>query len=493
MWVILLVSIGTRLWGLNAPPVGHHQWRQCDTASMARAYARGETPFLRPVVDWRGDTSGVVECEFPLYPWVAGSIERAIYGPPPQDTLLHHWIPRLLSVLGSVGTLAMAYDLVRRRSGTHVARWTVSVMALMPLFTFYGRSIQPESWMNAAFVGAIWCLARWCASPGGGVVWFLASAVCTATAVLLKLPSLVVGLPLAVLMLERALARGLGVRGAAMVGVYGVIAILPGAMWYAHAQRLGAETGLSFGILSSNKWGDLGVLGTAEFYRNVFVGKIVEDHLAIAGAPLVLLGILMRRRRRSELVFDAWTAAMMVHIALIPVGHSVHDYYQLPLSVPFAFYAGRFLARARFGGRSGRRATVRWLSLALLAGGSVYTQARLFAKEATPSHVPEHILATLIAKQTDPQERVAVIVARGHADDPVVLYLADRKGWTVTPDGMVPGWMDAYWGRGAAAIAASRAITQNDSAFEIIAHTTLATSPPGASSGVTVVRFRDRP
>lgn len=278
-----------------------------------------------------------------------------------------------------------------------------------------------------------------------------------------------------------------------MVGVYGVIAILPGAMWYAHAQRLGAESGLSFGILSSNKWGDFGVLGSAEFYRNVFVGKIIEDHLAIAGAPLVALGMLMRRRRRSEMVFDAWTVAMMVHIALIPVGHSVHDYYQLPLTVPFAFYAGRFLARARFGGRSRRRAAARWLSLALLAGGSIHTQVRLFAKEATPNRVPEHILASIIAKQTDPQERVAVIVARGHADDPAVLYLADRKGWTVTPDGMVPGWMDAYRERGAAAIAASRAVTQNDSAFEIIAHSTLATSPPGAASDVALVRLRDRP
>lgn len=491
MWVILMVSVAARLWGLNAPPVGHHQWRQCDTASMARAYARSETPFLRPVVDWRGETSGVVECEFPLYPWVAGTLDRLVYGSPPQDALLHHWILRLLSVLGGVVTLAMAYDLVRRRSGTSVARWTVSVMSLMPLFTFFGRSIQPESWMNAAFVGAIWCLARWCASPGGGVVWFLASAGCTASAVLLKLPSLVVGLPLAVLILERTRARGLGVREAAMVGVYGVIAILPGAMWYAHAHRLGAETGLSFGILSSNKWGDLGVLGSAEFYRNVFVGKVIEDHLAIAGAPLVLLGMLMRRRRRSELVFDAWTVAMIVHIALIPVGHSVHDYYQLPLTVPFAFYAARFLARARFGGRRGLRVAVPWSSLALLAVASVYTQARLYAKEATPNRVPEHILATFIATHTDPRDRVDVLVARGHTGDPVVLYLADRRGWTITPDAMKPGWINACRVRGSAAVAGSRAVARDSAALEIIQQAETSGVPDGSPDPV-IVQLRGR-
>ncbi len=235
------------------------------------------------------------------------------------------------------------------------------------------------------------------------------------------------------------------------------------------------------------------MLGSTGFYRNVIVGKLIEDHLAIVGAPLVLLGMLMRRRRRSELVFDGWAVAMVVHMALIPVGHSVHDYYQLPLTLPLALYVGRFLARARFGDRSGLRTAVRWTSLALLAGGSAYTQARLFGKEAAPARVPEVILGGLIAAQTEWQERVAVLVARGHADDPVVLYFADRKGWTITPDATTPGWMDALRQRGAAAVAASRAVTSDASVLDGIEPTASESGSLGAQRDELLVRLRERP
>ena len=75
---------------INGLPLGHHQWRQTDTTGMIRAYARAETGFTRPLVEWRGGTSGVAETEFPLYSYAAGLLQRAIG--------LHHWIPRSLSI-----------------------------------------------------------------------------------------------------------------------------------------------------------------------------------------------------------------------------------------------------------------------------------------------------------------------------------------------------------------------------------------------------------
>ena len=42
-------------------------WRECDTQAIARNFLLDDFDLLRPRIDWRGDTDGAVECEFPLY------------------------------------------------------------------------------------------------------------------------------------------------------------------------------------------------------------------------------------------------------------------------------------------------------------------------------------------------------------------------------------------------------------------------------------------
>ncbi|HYE03664.1 MAG TPA: glycosyltransferase family 39 protein, partial [Phycisphaerales bacterium] len=420
-------------------------------AGVARAYARGETGFLHPVVEWRGDTPGTAETEFPLYAYTAGLAQRALG--------FHPWVPRALSVFAGLATLWLAYLLVRLRSGTDVAGWSLAVLALLPLVTFFSRTIQPESWMHAAFVGSIYCMARW--SAGAPTPWLFASAAAAALTILLKLPSAVIGLPLAVLVLERRGWRGLG---SPLPWMAATLALAPAALWYTHAHRLGAGTGLSFGVLGSDKWGTLTALPNPAWWRNVFVGKLAEDHLAVVGGPLALLGLCASRREPSERVFDAWSLAMLAHILLIPVGHAVHDYYQLPLSVPLAFYIGRFLARGPLGPRP---ALARAACVAALALGSAHTLARLYRKELRHP-LPEIELAAALRGATTPGDLVLVFVQAGHRDDPTVLYLADRKGWTVTPEQASPALVADLSRRGACAAAVSRQLTKDEDRFRAI-------------------------
>ena len=81
-------------------------WRESDYTQISRAFYREDPNILYPRVDWRGDTSGVVETEFPFLPWIASAAYR-VFG-------YHEQILRLLSAVCGVASLAVFWRLSRR-------------------------------------------------------------------------------------------------------------------------------------------------------------------------------------------------------------------------------------------------------------------------------------------------------------------------------------------------------------------------------------------
>ena len=78
---ILLAGLGLRLVEIGAPLIDQQAWRQTDTAAIARNYLEEglDRPF-HPRVDWRGDTLGYVEMNFPLFPYSVAVLYAAAGG-----------------------------------------------------------------------------------------------------------------------------------------------------------------------------------------------------------------------------------------------------------------------------------------------------------------------------------------------------------------------------------------------------------------------------
>ena len=55
---VFIVAGSLRLVNLTAPVLGHHSWRQADTAAMARNFVEERFNILYPAIDWRGATRG---------------------------------------------------------------------------------------------------------------------------------------------------------------------------------------------------------------------------------------------------------------------------------------------------------------------------------------------------------------------------------------------------------------------------------------------------
>lgn len=412
LWILALAAL-LRLVHLDAPPVGRHAWRQCDTASVARNYHQGGYRFAFPQIDW--EIPGYVEMEFPIYPFAVAAA-YALVGETEAAA-------RLLSLLGSLVTLWMIYLLVRRLLGAAAALWASLLLAVLPMSVYFGRAIMPESWMLAASAAGVYLFLRW--SEEGGRWAYVLSAVAVALACLLKPTSLYLGLPLLWLAWRRFGRRTLA-QGS--IWLYALAVIAPLVVWYGWAYHLGQTYGASFHVLTAagaDKWGRWSLLASPDFYRRVFLEVLGGRVLTWAGLPLLLVGLVLPHRSTRERLFDVWLLAVVMALLVANGGSYAHDYYSLPILLPAVALMGKACAR----GWERRRALVGLAILGVLALGG-YRYVRYLAAERAwgpggEPRDPDVAVAALLAAATGGED--LVVSCKG--TDPVWLYLSRRRGW----------------------------------------------------------------
>lgn len=418
---ILVLSVLVRLVHIHAPLAGWHDWRQADTAAIARNfYGSGHSP-LFPQIDWRGDTAGYVESEFPFYTYLVSLLYRL--------TGVHEVVGRAISILfslvGIVGIFALARGLWSERAGLHAA----AVMAFMPLHVIVGRAFMPESTMLAASIWGVFFFWRWCA----GNRWrdYFASATCICLAVLIKPPALYLGLPLMVILVITRSWRALVTP---WIWIWVMLILAPVAAWYYHAFGLWRETQLSFGVWSvgTDKWGNLDLLQSKVYYERVFGFYLFRRTLMPLGVALVILGLLVPRTGRHELLVDAWLVAILVYFLIVARGCYEHDYYQLPLLAPAALLVARVLIRLEqrlviWGGRNHQLLLFMVLVTVYgLWGESSYLQTKiLYERDHESTDLLE--MSRVVKESTEPD---ALVIALNQ-NNPLSLYHAHRKGWNL--------------------------------------------------------------
>lgn len=412
---ILTLAAALRLVHVWAPPIGHHGWRQTDTAAIARNFVEEGPDLLHPRVDWRGATSGFVECEFPVYQWALAALYRVVG--------VREVAGRLLSIALSLATLALLYCLARAIADRATALWASGLFAIMPMPVFFGRAIMPDALLLASSAGALLAAIRWRRTGEG---WALAlSALGTTLACLIKPHTLVLGLPLAWLAYRRHGARAF-LRPELLAYASLVFAAL--ALWFAHAHDLGRATGLSVGVwgYGTDKWGNWTMPLSGTFWRRVLEGWLGRHYLAYFGAPLALWGLLSKSAGADEGVMRAWLAGLLVATIVVARGTFVHDYYLLPVTLPFSYYLGKAFARGLAPAAGAPRALRAGVAMALL--GMVVVSASVTAgylRREDQRRSADLRLAEAARAVIPANARVVTL----DDDDPSLLYLAHRKGW----------------------------------------------------------------
>jgi hypothetical protein len=226
---------------------------------------------------------------------------------------------------------------------------------------------------------------------------------------------------------------------------------LAAGLWF-NAFRIGMESGFEESLLYPMKW-------TAESLNGRFFGDLAQrlDPSAwsglvrrsavlvatVPGALLALVGLAAGWRGRDQTsyaVLLAWWAGAAAYLALVfPMVVSDHEYYSLPFLAPVALAAG--VALAGFPGRTRVRdaVTVAVAYVLLLAGTAYGLQRGPYLRGPYFRHDTLRIAAARVMAEQLPAGDLVLSVAAGRStgwSDPRILYMADRRGWSIEAKGL---------------------------------------------------------
>lgn len=439
IFAILLLALLVRLYHVHFPVAGWHSWRQADTAAMARNFFENGFDFFHPQIDWGGNSSGIVESEFPAYPFLV-SLFYAVFG------LNDAW-GRLLSVIFSLFTIYGLYLLVRKYLSNSVALYSAFIYAIIPLNIYYSRAFMPESAMLMCSVLGIYWFSQWLDKRN--VAHFILSCCTVSLAILIKIPELYLGLPLLYL---AWLKFGKSTFKAGVLWLFAFLVLLPVALWYYHAHQLFLESGLTYGIwgFGTDKWGNFDIILTLKFYNDIFFKSIAERHLTYAGFIPFLIGLFIKRTTKGERLFDFWLIAVIIYFLIVAKGNQVHEYYQLPFILPAVVYVGKAFSKylpldsLRFSFVSKPLQSI-FFSLCLV--GIIVLSYLRYDRFMNSETYDSSLFRLAAAVQGVTQKHDLIIAVSEY--NPIILYRCNRKGWNSSVDQLDSTFIDARRSNGA--------------------------------------------
>ncbi|HEV3318839.1 MAG TPA: glycosyltransferase family 39 protein [Solirubrobacteraceae bacterium] len=363
-----LAALLTLAGGLNLWALSRNGWANTYYSAAVRSMSSSWHDFLFGAMD----RAGVMTVDKPpLALWVQAASVR-VFGYHPLSVL----VPQALMGVASV---ALVYDLVRRRFGRLGGFVAGLALALTPITVGISRHNNPDALLVLCCVAAVWCTVR--ALEGGRMRWLVGAGVCvglgfeTKMAVaLMVVPGIVAAwLWVAPHGRRRALGELLG-AGGAMVLVGGawpaLVELTPAAdrpwvsgtsnntVWqliteYNGAGRLDGQTG-GPGGMGGNMFG--GTPGVGRLLNSALGGQAgwLLGFALVSGVAVLLASRLRRGDARSSWLIAVGGAFLVVALVFSEAKGIFHPYY-VSLLAPFAAaLTGAGVAQLRTGGLQAR-------------------------------------------------------------------------------------------------------------------------------------------
>ena len=393
-----IIAVGLRLVAINQPFVDKWSWRESDVASITQNFYKSGFHFARPQIDWAGNEPGYVGTEFPILPFVA-ALSYKFVG-------THEWVGRVQAVILFALSLPCFFLLVRRAFNSTAAVWALFFYAFAPLNLFAGREFMPDVPSLALALAGLYFFERWITDQSRKFFW--TSALSISLALLIKLPSILIGAPIACLLVQRF---GFAGFRHAKVWIFAAVTLAPSAIWYWHANMIARQ------FYPHHFFGAGGIqIMSAAWY--VTIAKETTAGLTPILLALGISGLFLNFRAA---IFRWWLAAMLLFIVIVGYGNR-HNWYQLPLVPIIAAFAGGTCAV--LGDRILQRPLRITFAILLIVSFGVLSFVRLKLLY-DPIFLPLRDLG-LELKRVTPENALVVAADNG---DPIIFYYSERKGW----------------------------------------------------------------
>jgi len=427
---IMIIACFVRLIHIDQAFIDPWSWRQSDVAAIARNFLENGFHFARPQIDWAGNEPGYVGTEFPILPFVAAFLYQS-FG-------VHEWIGRIQGVLLFAAALPFFFLLVRRIFGEAVAVWATFFYAFAPLSIVASRAFMPDiPSLSLAIIGLYFFL-RWVEEDR--FRWLVWSAILVSLALLIKLPTAIIGAALLYLIVAAVYDRRnsssdtVGGHRPPLQGMFArwklwffaAVTLIPSAIWYWHAHRIATQ------FYPYHFFGAGGFrIMSLEWYWEL-VRQTAFSSLTLTLFALALLGALVVPRGRYTRLFHWWLVTMLLFIFVAGYGNR-HQWYQLPLVPIAAVFAGCacawIAARAR-------------LPRALLALGAILLMLSFGISSyfcVQPLYRPAAAGLRNLGLELNEATTANALIIAATDGDPTVFYYAHRRGWHFLGDGVYDG------------------------------------------------------
>jgi len=418
-WLLAVLLLALVTGSYNVGTSLGPSFRECQTAMVTRnLWLDGPIGLFYSRIDWFGNAPGYMLLEFPLYNAVV-AVFYAVAGS-------RDWLGHIVSVLCSLGMVALFYGIVRRLEGEQTALVAAALMALTPLQQCLGQAVLPEPMLMLCLLASLYAMVRYVEGSAGG--WLALASVLACAATLVKSPA---GLslfgPLLFLAWTRfgwsALRRpSLWLAAAFALGVY--------FFWQWHADHVNAQHYPY--ILSTSpeqrQWifGPLAMRWDWHFYARI------AGRLLVYLSPIIVLAAAMALFKKPAnpraWLWHAWLAANACYVLLCANLHFRHKHYQIVFVPIFAVLAARTVVAWW-----PRRRAVVVTGIVLLLACDAWIGWRMWREQRDPL-VERACLA--LREISAPRDLVVVAafggpggLAGNHHNNPVWLYHADRRGW----------------------------------------------------------------
>ena len=426
----MALAVVLRLKGIGDPIMDHPGWRQGDTASISRNFARLQYNVMYPQTNYNGPPPNYVELELQIVPFLAATLYK-LFG-------IHVIFGRLVSLAFGVGTVLVLAYFARWLFGSALAGAIAAFFyAVFPGSVYYARTFMPDTAMVFFLTAALYAVTRFLLEDDRMAPRALARNAALLTFAYLAKPVAVVGLlPVLGVVWERARA-GLTTRVTALA----VLLIVPLVILWLYDRRVAsyAEWHWASGITRLRV---LPSLQGAFTGLPAFVAKLTEFRLVLGMLRETMLGsaafaltvasfvVLPWVAARSKALLWGWLISSLAYVYVVVTVERV-DYYMAPLLPLCALtIAGALTWFAHAIRRADAAPAARYAILALvpIAGLVVLVQGLAIAAPYYDYNHQAYRNAVALDKALDPKALVVI----GHYG-PDVQYYIDRFGWEEDP------------------------------------------------------------
>lgn len=352
LFLVLSISVVTRLYRIDSPLVDRHNFRQTDTWVISQKIVSGKATFFAPRFNHAPDpnnTERYFMAEVPFYEVLIGWVYQLS-----SSMVAVRFVNIILTVCISVALFFIAAELFKDTTPGWIA---AIVIHFFPGFSFWGRAVTPD--ILSLFGFSVSVLAALLAKKQK--MWFLPLAIGYSVAVLSK-PSYVLFAPLLVFLLfipdiKQVLRTVSGSLKNAQFESFLIKAVFSLAiplgllfiwrMWiFTFPDSVQSDP--DFLTLMHGHQGYLAFWRETQWFRQFLFERLFGELLTPFGGFLFVTGLvllLQKIRNFFSQTLLVWVLLCVVLTTFLSWGTRTHDYYALPWVLPASLIVGYCLGR----------------------------------------------------------------------------------------------------------------------------------------------------